>query len=384
MNEAAPSITRWLASRIKPHVLFAFIVIGFGVSCLCGRVAVSTDHLAPFTRFHRVISADAFYYPTAMQLKAMLDSIPEEKIVVVAGGTSRLWGVGQSPAGLWTRELQRQLGDQYYVINLALRGGRADAFGQQAMEMLIAEKRRAIYAADWMFGESIEPQGVMPIYRNMFRDAYARDMLLAWPRRDKALALSLANPVEASEISELIIRARLNTAFYFDDLWETVGLRGVFFAAYFPIPEPFRARGEVADIDSAAPAQGFYDLENKSHALAILRSWAKPSPDFSFVVRNAEIVPPAVRNSTVLVTITPSPYYFPDLSAEEHGNLDNNFLKYTAAWNAAGFHTVQTGDDWSISDYVDLFHVSELGGRKLASLFAPLIREKAKELRYVH
>jgi hypothetical protein len=374
-------LVRWM----RPYVFFFFVIVGFGLASVGGRIAVMRDYFGEFDRFHRMIGTETFYNPTALQLQRMLDAIPADKIVIVVGGTSRFNGVGQSPNGLWTKALQHRLGDRFHVINLALRAGRADAFGQQAGEMLLKSGRQVIYVADWMIGEAVNVLGTTPFYRYLFQDAYARHLLLPWPARDEALDVTPSNPSEAAQNSELRIRARLNAVFYFDDLWQVVGLRTVFFAAYFPIRHPFQPRGTAEDIDKSVPVDGYYSFYTHSEGMNTLRPWTSPLPKsvLSNVTASASLIPLPLRERMLLITNPPSPYYTKDLTSRERTDLDANFERYTAAWISTGISTVEIGTDWTSADYVDLIHISESGGVKLADAIAPLVVRKAKELNYV-
>src|SRR5207245_11801285 len=93
------------------------------------------------------------------------------KIIVIVGGSSVLHGTGQAASQVWTRKLQEVLGERYQVINLALRCGRTNEFGQVAAEMLLAEYPQMIFICDCFSGDLFaEPDGLF--YKYFYWDAY--------------------------------------------------------------------------------------------------------------------------------------------------------------------------------------------------------------------
>jgi hypothetical protein len=56
-------------------------------------------------------------------------SASKRQILVLVGGNSILLGVGQKKEQLWTKELQRVLGPDFAVVNIAFRGARLTEMG---------------------------------------------------------------------------------------------------------------------------------------------------------------------------------------------------------------------------------------------------------------
>src|SRR5947199_4649717 len=99
---------------IKLIPLPFFIGIAFGLvslSCL-GSVVQSATLVNQFVRFHQSINVEAGYFPTARQVRAIVDKTDhnDQLIYVIVGGSSVLHGTGQHESLVWTRSLKERLG----------------------------------------------------------------------------------------------------------------------------------------------------------------------------------------------------------------------------------------------------------------------------------
>src|SRR5215204_5325324 len=86
---------------------FAATVLTFGLLCLAGWLSTTRNQFEHFQRFHLYINPQTLFYPTASQVVMLAkDAIPKDRVGVIVGGSSVVWGAGQSEAELWTRHLQ--------------------------------------------------------------------------------------------------------------------------------------------------------------------------------------------------------------------------------------------------------------------------------------
>ena len=149
----------------------------------------------------------------------------KRKILVLVGGNSVLLGVGQKKEQLWTKELQRLLGPDFVVVNLAFRGALLTEMGAVVAEVL-SKKYRLIYVANEQAPMRMElPAG--GTYDYLFWQAQASGKLFkAVPGSEEAKA------VVANRGRELLSDAALRG--YFDywshasDLWNYLGYNYVF------------------------------------------------------------------------------------------------------------------------------------------------------------
>src|ERR1035441_7950718 len=122
---------------LAPYALFLGAILSFLACCIGGYVVSGMNYFKGFERFHRLIGPESSYYPTASQVRAIATSrLDRDKIAVVIGGNSILYGTGQRVDHVWTKELQILLGDRFRVINFAMRGATAGEFGATAAEVL--------------------------------------------------------------------------------------------------------------------------------------------------------------------------------------------------------------------------------------------------------
>src|SRR5205085_1796865 len=118
-----------------------------------GHWASLHNHFEHFQRFHRLISTEALYYPTASEVVAVARAAAESgRIPVIVGGSSIMFGSTQPESALWTRRLQEVLGDRYAVVNLAFPAGSIAEYGAVAAQALMQAGYRPIFVVDVHLG----------------------------------------------------------------------------------------------------------------------------------------------------------------------------------------------------------------------------------------
>jgi hypothetical protein len=376
-----------LAAWLVPKTFLISVVAGFAAAAALGGLSTHGKMFSEFRRFHQFIGSDSFFNPTALQVRRLLDGIPADRIVVIVGGSSRFNGVGQTPAGLWSGALQERLGPRYHVINLALRAGGISQFGAHAAEMLLRAAKPVILLGDIHVTETFQPLGESPLYRYFYHDAAARGLLLDWPPRTAAIAELRRSGPEQSAIDEGRLRASLNAAFNFDELWTYIAYHHGFWGGWHPVlayRQPFAPRSTFPDPEQSVPLGGYYSHYTIENAMVYLRQFARPLPDSHWSALGASLdpMPDLLRAHLIAVAIRQSPYYTDRFLAAERAGYEANYRRFVDTLRDAGVRSIDVGEGWVSTDYADMVHVSELGGRKFAETVAPLVRQLASDLGY--
>ena len=202
-------------SRLR---LYAFLT-SFGtalVACsLAGHLMTSQNIFLNFDRFHQRLTPDSNFFPTARQVRELaLATLDKSKVNVVIGGDLVFYCVGQPRGFTIADNLRRELGDNYRVINLAMRGGDISGMAELTVEMLVRDHYRFIYLSDV---PSPSPQLIgKPPYQYFFWDAKARGYIIDWRVRDAALNLH-------AWLCDEAIGGWLNNYLNFNELWSTIG-----------------------------------------------------------------------------------------------------------------------------------------------------------------
>src|SRR4051794_27855708 len=104
MNETAG--TR-MCRFLSPLAFFVGLGAGLLALSYLGSVLESPYLVQNFVRFHQLISVEAGFFPTARQVRAIVDAQtdPPPRVFVIIGGSSVLHGVGQHESLAWSRFL---------------------------------------------------------------------------------------------------------------------------------------------------------------------------------------------------------------------------------------------------------------------------------------
>lgn len=382
--QPAPLLDR-IGASLSPIVFLCAVAIGFATPVALGRISTQHNMFERFVRFHQLIGAESHFNVTALQIYRLLEDVPPAKILVIVGGSSRLAGAGQRPHEVWSRHLQERLGPDYAVVNLALRAGTMEQGGALAAESMIKAGRRVLFVADGSVSR-FSPLGGQARYWYLYYDWAARGLLLDAPLRARRLD-EFENEPDGLATRELRLRSWLNRALYFDDLWTYVGYRHVFFAAWDGLlrPNPFAARVTLHDTEEILPENCCYGLRDFESGMQQARAFASTHLRDMFrdnVLQWGRIAPTPFRDVSLIVWIATSPFYANHLDDEARAGHDANMIAAAQAVRDAGFRAMEIGRDWSSDDYIDLGHLSEQGGRRLADAVAPRLEQMARDLGY--
>jgi hypothetical protein len=340
-----------------------------GGAARLGRHMSSEKIFRDFGRFHMRLSPESFYQPTARQVHALaLDVLDRTRINIVVGGSSVFYGVGQ-PKGLTIADnLRLELGYDYRVINLAMRGGDVSGIAELTTEMLIREDFRVIYVSDIAVGGEVASIGSRP-YQYFFWDAKVRNLLLDWPARDSVVGHPWFN--------EEIIPAELDRYLYFTELWNTIGYEYLFTVYTRLTPNEFwQPRKGLSDNEIDPPEQMRYaNVANEIRYMISVMAQV-PTPEIWPTVRAAleTAVPEAVRRTMVLAVCENSPWLLEQTPPEVRSARAKVREAMVAEVSLTGAVALSSCDGFVKDDYVDRVHLSVSGARKIAPRLAEFIR----------
>jgi hypothetical protein len=405
----------WFDKLIAPRVLFLGVAVSFLGCCLAGFLVSRENHFESFDRFHQLISRESLYYPTVCQVRELARSrLDPNKITVIVGGTSILHGTSQPLGQVWTERLQALLGDQYQVLNLALRCGRTTEIGAVMAEVLRSEYKSLLITDVAPGGMHPDPDGLL--YKYFFWDAYYKGLLVPDKVREdrleqlipeaetiertlgKEMARQMGGPAEAQR--ELRTGMCLDQALYFYELWNTLAYRwfhtvwtpqtyGRFSKArsHFrdndPGPRPLASRyaydpqGELGRVHALLPGKCVKDATG--HWVEDGSSGLWPALDRAATTS----FPAPTRPRTLMLVMWNSPYYLAQFTADEqacHAAVSRRTVRHL---EKLGFAALEVGNGYTPADYADRVHLTGSGGVKLAQSVAPVVRALTERLGYL-
>ena len=389
------------------YELFSGILVGFIVLSSVGQGLSVQNPFQTYRRLHRYILPEAYFYPTASQLRAMLVEMADpDKVLVIVGGSSVMVGNGQGAHELWTLRLQEVLGDQFTVVNMAAPGGMGQEYGGVMAQVMADDGYKVVYVMDAgtrIFGP---PDGIQ--YNHIFWDAYYKGLLPEHEERMEKFQRLASTRVRLWEFEypERRLRAMLNTWLHFDEVWNTFGYTTLFTTWTFLVRQPvgyfWTPRKELDDPAATYqpdPVEQRYARLNVEQVMQTERRVPRDAcstdetgelfedptlPHLAAYEADARAAfPDEFRRRTVVSVTYHSPYFWPYLSEREQACADTAYAWAVAALERTGFRALTTGKDFGIEDYDDLVHLTASGGARLARVLAPEIRAKARQLGYL-
>ncbi|WP_404424848.1 hypothetical protein [Nibricoccus sp. IMCC34717] len=355
-----------------------------------------------FHRFHPLASPESLYLPTIDEMRGIVrDRYREGQVLVLVGGNSIFYGVGQPLEKLWTKRLQEELGDRYCVINFALRGGPLASGAGVISEVMRDEFPKQILVANVSPLQAQSPTGE-PAYQYLTQSAWDRGLLAEIPAREEFFQKMWAghrfSATRAYNIADGVLGFRvLGNAL----TWNVVSLYPFPMEPRFP--EWMKPRGSIADYEpdiDQVPVKTRYVPEALQAEMEIVRAMSTtviehgpdgawrprppPTPKLEpdFVDLATMLRPDSLKPKTLVVTSVNSPYYRDRLTPDERERDDAVIRMSVEAWERAGYAAMDYSTGFTAADYVDRTHLAGTGGAKLASLVAAKIRKLSKELKY--
>jgi hypothetical protein len=384
--------------RLSPVWVFIGIVVGFSLMVLAGHWAGKRNLFAAYERNYLMISPEGYFYPSLDNLTELVGhEASKRKILVLVGGNSVLLGVGQKKDQLWTKELQRLLGPDFAVVNLAFRGAYLTEMGAVVAEVLSKKYPRLIYVANEQAPMQME-LSAGGTYEYLFWQAQASGKLFKITPGSEEGKAAIANHGREL-LSEPALRGYFDYWSHASDLWNYLGYNYVFTVFNFlknPPERFFEARRNSEDqMWDVPPIPERFTFPEQS--MQIIRSFfqfsvekdtkgefsIKPSVCDAFI-RDARVAfPDSFKPRTLILLAYNAPYFANQLSQNEYAAYEFAFSQGKSWLQKAGYHSVLIGPDLSNEDFADRVHLAASGGQKMACDVVPEIRAMAVQLGYL-
>jgi lysophospholipase L1-like esterase len=383
--------------NLRPVSLFVGIVVGFSLMVIAGRWAGRQNLFVAYERNYQLISPEGYFYPSLNNLTELVSHVASQrKILVLVGGNSILLGVGQKTEQLWTKDLQRFLGPDFVVVNLAFRGARLTEMGAVVAEVLSKKYPRLIYVANAEPITMLLPAGGLYGYLNWQAQASGK---LAKINPGSEEAQMVVADRSREFLSEAALRGYFDYLSYASDLWNYIGynyLFTVFNSLKTPPERFFEARknsqdqeGNVPPIPErfTLPEQGMWIIRTflksfvKEDAQGELSINRGVSDEF---MRSARVaIPDSFKMQTLILLTYNAPFYVNQLSKEEYSAYKFTFSQGKYWLRKAGYNSAIIGLDFTNDDFADRGHLTGSGGQKMARDIAPVIQGMAAQLGYL-
>jgi hypothetical protein len=384
--------------------LLGAFAVTFLVLSLLGRLAGATNHLGSLPRWHPRVSPQTFYFPTASEEVARaIDGVRPDQIIVVIGGSSVMRGGMQGLDGLWSLQLQRELGERFRVVNVAQPSGQLTDHGGVVAQALYKSGRRVVLVSDLLGQQVPPPDG--GVYRYVYWDAAYKGMLPENPRAEDRIAFwSTRNPTYRDDATELKLRATLDSQLRFADLWNTVGytlLFGIWSPNNATVQGAFAPRREIPDFPtlqlpplptrftSIPPADGQALIVSVGSTVCRQtgpETWVDDDHPEIWRERQADAeaaFPDEMKPHVVLIMTRFNPWFGQGLSADQRRCHERSYGVAESWMQQAGYPTTTIGMEWTDEDFADRLHLTSSGAAKMAHDVAPLVTARAEQLGYV-
>jgi len=361
---------------------------------LAGRWASSVDLYGDRVRFMRKISPEGYVFPTPENVIRFVEGkAPGDTILVLVGGSSKMLGTGQKNEFLWTKCLQEDLGRDYSVVNLGLRGARPAAFLLPMAEILSKTYPHMIVVAD-----AAASKWLTPTYSYFLWQCRVDGLLRENPSRDRELMSSLKNGPEFDWLygKELLLGSLFERVIFSKNLWNFIGYN-YFFPVYSPLADDvypkdpqFIARKEIFDdeypydIGKKVPERFFPNLDlylettrktssqvgrDSSGGRRFMDPYVN-DPSFGRMVAEEQ-----GRSRYLLLNVSISPYVLSKLPPPEKEDYIFAMNQQSKLLLQDGFEALSLGTDYPYESYNDGIHLSADGAPRMAAEVAEKIRE---------
>lgn len=351
-------------------------VAGILLLSFSGRYTLTKSQFPEIKRFWSMQSPTTNFFPTIrQQLVWAKQQTSKDKITVIFGGSSFLLGTGQPVEKSTAAYLQKILGSEYSVINLAVRGGGAFGQGLYVASKLKKEGYRVVFVSD------INP-GYAPPFENDGPYAYsywqARYSNYLW--KVPSDEMEIPNPNVFSKKSLL---AFLNKYLYVQELANYISYNFIKFnnssVAGLPSLSPLRT---WEDREIVIPYEERHlDLNVEKAHFELALTYAKR--DY-ITDENYREVALKYRNGinraggmrTILISCESNPRYLKPISKELLFNYYSIIDKQIEAMRAVGLEAHTGCRDFKDQDYGDIIHLVPSGAEKLATKIASWIENE--------
>jgi hypothetical protein len=365
------------------------VVFSFLACCLGGRWVSRQLLYTNFVRFHQMISPQSQFFPTACQVEKLAEAqASPDQILVVVGGNSIAFGVGQREEQVWTKKLQALLGDHYRVINLAMPSGGTMEFAGVVSEILAQRHAKILFVTTANVGGAADASS--GFYRYFFWDAVYKGLLPNDAEHQAWVKHVMEGHTNEKTMPELQREMQVDRVVYGRDLWTAIAYRKCSLVWNPFVNNTFgRARRKYKDPDTgplvpfslrcpAANDAAYTELVRRELQAELGLRLARPP-----LLQSVESVfPPSSRVHSLILLPMQCPYYVKCLTPNERQHYYWLYERASNVLEQAGIAAQSLGKNWTREDYYDLVHPSESGGAKMAEMVAPRLREMSQRLGY--
>ena len=390
---ASPSVS----AILSPRWFFIGVAIGL-LACIGGGFWASRqDIYGDRDRFFNQIAQGGSIYPTVDNLCAFVcGKVSKNKKLILVAGDSRLLGVGQTNAGLWTRRLQEKLGADYGVANVSFRGVNAASVGIPLLEILSRKYKECLLIVDTVPGDGAAVERRAQQYDYILWDAWIGGEMADNSRRDRKMRSLLwdgRKDIRDQAVSMALFGFVENLT-HAVDLWNEIGYNWVFtcsastLSADIPFYTPRRQISDdesgIESVDSLKSRK----LDNPAEIKSMINSVNYGSPlnisetDFDAMNLNAYdefISDPKERNRILFLEPEFMPFFVKQLSADQRRKMETNLERWANLLRSQGFHVLRFGKDFEDTDYWDARHFSNFASPKMADAVAREILNETKK-----
>ena len=383
---ASPS----LSGILSPRWFFIGVAIGL-LACIGGGYWASRqDIYGDRDRFFNQISPDGSIYPTFENLCAFVrGKVPKNKKLILVAGDSRMLGVGQTNAGLWTRQLQEKLGNEYGVANVAFRGANTASVGIPLFEALSREYKECLLIVatqPWDMPVVLEEP-----YNYILWSAWIGGKMANNPPRDEKIRSLLWDGKEEirNKATSMTVFGFIENLTHAADLWNEIGYNWVFTcsAPFLPPDIPFYTpRRQIIDDESDKAGSLSYlqsrKIDEPGQLNGLINSinyrYSSPSKNISEVEYDvmfsdayAEFISdPKERKRILFLETEFMPFFVKQLSANQEKNRETNYERWANLLRSKGFQVLRIGKDFEDTDYWSFRHFSNFASPKMADAVA--------------
>lgn len=389
---------------LKPKYFLFSVLLGFILSSLAGYFVSKIAGYNNFTRMFLPIMPNMFFYPTSNELlMTAKKSISRDKIVVVIGGSSILRGVGQKHDELWSKELQRLLGDDFKVINFGIDGASFASFGGVLFRILAEHYPKIIFVTTPTWNPL--SSGMLDgdeTYKYLFWDAYYKSLF----HPDKS-ELRLIDSIRKNQLHdikglEMHILTFLDSVLYFKSLWNWIGYNFInllwtdttattFFQPRCSYTEEIDGYLKRQIPEALDPKSELFRNERKAIDKLINESVdfsSKEPKIFETAIDSAysgfnNLYPPKIRIKILSINTNYNTLHLSTFTKLEQKAYWLIIKKGDRIQKQLGYNVLVMGKDFSPTDFSDGGHLAVSGGKKIAFAVAKKVKSIAKDNGYL-
>lgn len=375
-------------AKFPQSYFFIGIFIGIFICSLAGYCISKKARFHQFNRFFYAIDPETNYYPTPDELLITASrKVAKNQTLVLIGGSSVFRGVGQNGFELWSKDLQKILGDNFKVINYANNSASFPSFAGVVFRTLVEQYPRIIFVSTCSNNNG--PMDGVQVYKYFFWDAYYKNLFHPSNLELKKIKKLRNDELQNEGDVELHLSAFLNSIFYFKNLWN-------WFSYHFC----FTVWNNIVSHSAFKPRKYFKDeiLDFKK----IYSKYKKDTTAFKNVTEmlskaylnindntadnyynNAQLFDDKYRSQILCVMSEINPRYLSGLTRDSRKKYETDLKQGYHILKSLGYNVIYL-QKISENDFGDLLHLLSSGGKKIANQIASEVQLIAKKNQFLN